>query len=183
MIKTSEIPSPIECAERILGYLPHGLRAVKTLQAQCRLLQALPPVPEEQAEDLGHRVADLTQAIAGMGAHLQTLYDVVDSADMYATDIVETGDELADAAPLIRYLVCIDVYVDSKKDYPFERGGTGTEHPTLSAAFTELRHVRRNYPKAYVARLIYQRCADPVAEAVAEPVAETKTSKKKLRAA
>lgn len=161
MIKTNDIPSPMECAEHILSYLPHGMRSVNTLLAQCRLLRELPAMSTGNTEAFTQRIEDLTQTIAGMEAHLQTIHDVVDNAQMYATDIIEAGDGLEDDASLVRYFVC----VDSKKDSPFESGGSCREHPTRQAALTELRQVRRKQPGTYLARVIYQRLAEPAEDA------------------
>lgn len=160
-----------ENAEEIMGFTAHGWRAIKTLQAQCRLLQELPKVATDNLEAMNERTENLTHAIAGMEEHLRILHDVVQHAEIYAREIIDAGDQLAATPPLIRYIVCLD----SKKEYPFESEGSGTEHPTAEAAAIELRQVRRKQPTAYVARVVYQRCT--------EPMAESQASKKKLRAA
>lgn len=159
MAKRDEITSSVENAENIWGFTKHGRRAVKALHAQCRLLQELPALSPENGPALVQRAKDLVQAIAGMDPHLRTLRDVVECVEGYAKDIIEAGDELEDADALVRYFVC----VDSRKDCPFEIGQSGTEHPTATDAFNEVHQVRRNHPQAYVARVIYQRCAEPVA--------------------
>lgn len=158
---SQDVQSAVEHAEALLGYVKFGVRAVKTLQSQCRLLQELPAVSTANTEDLTQRIEDLRQAIAGMEAHLQTLDDVVSNAQMYSLNIVEDGDALEDLAPQAFYVVCVDATPERR----FTPGSSGIEHARVQDAFAELRQVRRKQPQAYVARAIYYRCVEPAEDA------------------
>lgn len=80
--------TPKENAEEILSFMPHGWRAVKALQAQCRLFQELPAISREDTEKVEQRMEALTHVIAGMADHLQTIHDVIDNVEGYAEDIL-----------------------------------------------------------------------------------------------
>lgn len=99
---TQEPESAVECAEEILTFVEHGWRAIRTLQAQCRLLQDVPPVPVEETEELVQRIDDFKHAIAGMREHLRTLHDVIEHAEIYSKEIIGGGEEVKPTKPRSR---------------------------------------------------------------------------------